>query len=120
MRRSFWLLMAALCVVVPMTAAPGNSKPPSGCLVTNARTNVEYMDLQASVDDAAAGDTLLIRNTCSTSDNGVIISKDMTLQGQQPKGSPPPTIAGARFGDFRDVLTAQANLVLTTLTITGG
>jgi hypothetical protein len=120
MRRFFWLLTATLGVVALMTAAPGNSKPPTGCLVTNARTNVQYTDLQPSVDDAAAGDTLLIRNTCSTDQNGVIISKDLTLQGQQPKGSPPPTIAGSEIGDLGEVLTAQANLVLTTLTVSGG
>ena len=118
---------AAGSMVVPVANAAGRAT----CLVSNERTHDGYATLQAGIDAARAGDTLIVKGTClgapsEPSDRGVSnVRKSLTIRGVSNGPFGPATLDGggvARvlFVDFFDPERSGYTLSLENLTITRG
>lgn len=110
--------LAAGLLFVPAANAAG--RPP--CLVSNERTNLGISDLQASIDAAVPGDTLVIKGTCvgivgPLQQANFIINKDLTLKGVSNKPFGQATLDGGGAGPVVWVRDG-ANVTFTGLTIT--
>ena len=121
--RRMVVLLGALVALVLLTAAPASSS--TGCQITNKETDTTYTSLLSAVNAASDGDTLLIQNVCG---GNIEIHKSLTLEGQHPAGSLPPTI-GARAGATQPNILSisraplpnhHLNIRITNLRITGG
>jgi predicted outer membrane repeat protein len=118
--RTFLALAFLLLLLVASPAlerANSAKRPP--CLVSNERTHAVRGSLQAAIDAAASGDTLIIKGTCFGSSD---TQKDLTLQGVSTKQFGVATLDGGGAND--PVLTAASfdgtNVVINDLTITHG
>jgi predicted outer membrane repeat protein len=72
-------------------AVAGNSSGQPPCLVSNERTGIGARSLQAALDAAAEGDTLIVKGTCG---GGADIVRDVTLQGVSNKQFGVATVDG--------------------------
>jgi predicted outer membrane repeat protein len=126
--RGFLALTLLFLLLVANPALEGaNSATRPSCLVSNERTKDGARSLQAAIDAAASGDTLIIKGTCfGTSliggQEGSITDKDLTLQGVSNKQFGVATLDGNGASD--PVLAAGSfngtNVVINDLTITHG
>jgi predicted outer membrane repeat protein len=126
--RSFFALAFVLFLLMANPALEGASpagRPP--CLVSNERTKDGAKSLQAAIDAAASGDTLIIKGTCFGTTliggaEGSITDKDLTLQGVSNKQFGVATLDGNGASD--PVLAAASfegtHVVINDLTITHG
>jgi hypothetical protein len=119
--------LAAGSMVVPVANAAGRAT----CLVSNERTHDGYATLQAGIDAARAGDTLIVKGTCrgapsGPSDRGVSnVRKSLTIRGVSNGPFGPATLDGggvARvlFVDFFDPERHGYTLNVENLTMTHG
>jgi predicted outer membrane repeat protein len=126
--RSFFALAFVLFL---LSANPGLEGASSAgrpqCLVSNERTKDGARSLQAAIDAAASGDTLIIKGTCFGTSliggaEGSITDKDLTLQGVSNKQFGVATLDGN--GASGPVLAAASfegtHVVINDLTITHG
>ena len=117
MKAAAVVILSLVSMVLLAPSANPAGRPP--CLVSNERTKVHARSLQAVIDAAASGDTLIIKGTCfGTSDT----QKDLTLQGVSTKQFGVATLDGGGASD--PVLTAASyegtSVVINDLTITHG
>jgi hypothetical protein len=104
--------LAVGTLIVPVASAAGAPT----CLVSNGRTGLGSRSLQAGIDTAAPGDTLVVKGTCIGSP---IITKSLTIKGVSNKTFGPATLDGGGIGR---ALTVENGLSATIigLMITGG
>jgi predicted outer membrane repeat protein len=126
--RSFFALAFGLFLLIANPGLEGASsaaRPP--CLVSNERTKDGARSLQAAIDAAASGDTLIIKGSCFGTSliggaEGSITDKDLTLQGVSNKQFGVATLDGNGASD--PVLAAASfegtHVVINDLTITHG
>lgn len=117
MKAAAVVILSLVSMVLLAPSANPAGRPP--CLVSNERTKDGARSLQAAIDAAASGDTLIIKGTCfGTSDT----QKDLTLQGVSNKQFGVATLDGGGASD--PVLSAASyegtNVVINDLTITHG
>src|SRR5207248_9543254 len=86
------------------------------CRVVDTTTSQSYATLQAAVNAAAAGDTLVVKGTCTGS---TTIDRNLTISGQGYGGNTRATLDGGRNGSVLAV-TSGVTVTLNTLIITGG
>jgi predicted outer membrane repeat protein len=126
--RSFFALAFVLFLLIANPGLEGaSSAGPPQCLVSNERTKDGARSLQAAINAAASGDTLIIKGTCFGTSliggaEGSITDKDLTLQGVSNKQFGVATLDGAGASD--PVLAAASfegtHVVINDLTITHG
>jgi parallel beta-helix repeat protein/predicted outer membrane repeat protein len=111
------VLALGLLVGVSIVQSAGSARP--SCLVSNERTKVGSRSLQAAIDAATAGDTLVVKGTCF---GASLITKDLTLQGVSNKQFGVATLDGG--GNSGSVLGVGAfdhvTVAIDGLTITHG
>ena len=113
--------LVAGTVIVPGVGAAGRPT----CLVSNERTHLGSTTLQAGIDAARAGDTLIVKGTCVGSgldpyqNANFTIDRDLTLEGVSNKAFGQATLDGGLSGA---VLWVRPHLTVTLigLTITNG
>jgi hypothetical protein len=117
------LLLVSSISFVPSASSAG---PPS-CLVSNERTDQGFRSLQAAINAAASGDTLIIKGTCVGSSeigglSGSSTDKDLTLQGVSNKQFGVATLDGQGSGPVLVVAAygSAATAALNDLTIRNG
>jgi predicted outer membrane repeat protein len=126
--RSFFALAFVLFLLLANPGLEGaNSATRPSCLVSNERTKDGARSLQAAIDAAASGDTLIIKGICFGTSliggaEGSITDKDLTLQGVSNKRFGVATLDGN--GASNPVLAAASfegtHVVINDLTITHG
>jgi hypothetical protein len=121
----------ALVAGTVIVAGVGAAGRPT-CLVSNERTHLGSTSLQAGIDAASAGDTLVVKGTCvgsppsgDTDRAASNVRKSLTIRGISNKSFGPATLDGggvARvlFVDFWDPERQGFSLTLENLTITHG
>ena len=114
---------AALALVVATVAAPaaGAAVRPR-CLVSNQRTGLGTGSLQAAVNAASPGDTLIVKGTCV---GGTTIGKSLTIKGLSNSAFGPATLDGrgtqrVLFVDYSGAAAGGSTLTLIGLTVTHG
>lgn len=111
--RSFAAVFALVLLVgVSIVQSAASARPQ--CLVSNERTNVGSRSLQAAIDAAAPGDTLVVKGTCFGASQ---IGKDLTLQGVSNKGFGVATLDGG--GNGTGVLNVNSLFDPVTVAISG-
>lgn len=98
-RRGFALaaISAALIGLSAVAAPLAGAQPRLGCLVTDVTGGTGgFRTLQAAVDAAASGDTLVVKGTCYGTTT--IVGKDLTIQGQANPAFGAPTLDGQSSG----------------------
>src|SRR5512133_2454019 len=95
-------LTLGLLSVASVQGASAAGRP--SCLVSNERTGLGARSLQAAIDAAVSGDTLVIKGTCyGTSliggEEGSITDKDLTLRGVANNQFGTPTLDGQASSD---------------------
>lgn len=91
---SVWRHAAALLVavvLVAMLAVPASAAA-SECLVTNVDTGQTFTALQPAVDAASTGVRLTVQGTC---EGGVVIVKNLVIEGMRTQTAGRPTLSGA-------------------------
>ena len=104
--------LVAGTMIVPGVSAAG--RPP--CLVSNERTHLGSTTLQAGIDAARAGDTLIVKGTCVGSST---LDRSLTIKGVANKPFGPATLDGGGIGRVLTVGTGLT-VTITGLRITGG
>jgi hypothetical protein len=100
-RRAFPLAATAVALIGLLTvAAPwASARPSHGCLVTDVTGGTGgFRTLQAAVDAATSGDTLVVKGTCSGTTTISDVDKDLTIQGQANPAFGTPTLDGQNSG----------------------
>ena len=118
MRRSVGTLVTAalvLFLILTLEASPAAGASRTACRVTNTDSGRSYAALQAAVDAAGSGQTLIVRGTCHGT---TVIGKDLVIQGVRTRRSDRPTLDG----DGKDsVLTVRrVQVLIEDLTVQGG
>ncbi len=131
MRRSMLGGLFAAAAVVVLALAMGASNAvakTSKCMVINDRIDTTYLwtleqpqPVQAAIDAADPGDTLWIRGECH---GPLVITKSLTLTGQQPNGvEVAPTINAWDYVTVHSVVHVigdDVQVQMNSLTLTGG
>ena len=112
------LALAAGASIAPAAGAAGRPT----CLVSNQRTGVGTRSLQAAVDTASPGDTLIVKGTCI---GGTTIPRSLTIRGLSNPAFGPATLDGGGaqrvlFVDYFEAGRAGHSLTLDRLTIKHG
>ncbi len=120
--RSFAPAVAFVLLAGAMIVPAANAVGRPTCLVSNERSGLGTRSLQAAVDAAAPGDTLVIKGTCFGS---TTIAKSLTLRGRSNPAFGVPTLDGGGTGrvlfvDFFDADRRAFTLTVENLTITHG
>ena len=132
MKRGPFALAVAFVLVAGVSVAPvANAAGRPTCLVSNQRTHLGSTILQAGIDAARAGDTLIVKGTCvgsplSGDDRAASnVRKSLTIRGVSNKAFGPATLDGGGatrvlFVDFWDPERQGFRLTIENLTITHG
>jgi hypothetical protein len=94
--------------------AKGKGRP--SCLVSNKRTGLGSRSLQAGIDAAASGDTLVVKGTCIGSST---VPKDLTLRGKSNPAFGVATLDGDHLGSVLSV-AGGVTVAIAKLTVTNG
>jgi hypothetical protein len=86
------------------------------CLVSNQRTGLRSSSLQAGIDAAASGDTLVVRGTCVGSST---VAKDLSLRGKSNRAFGVATLDGDHLGSVLSV-AGGVTVAISKLTVTSG
>ena len=106
------MLVSALAAMLVQGANAAGGPP---CLVSVERSGPPARSLQAGIDAAAVGDTLLVKGTCA---GGATITKDLTLRGVST-GPFVATLDGDGVGPVLSV-TGPVVVALDNLLVTNG
>jgi hypothetical protein len=117
-----WVGLVVLAgVLTAMLVQGANAAGRPSCLVSNERTRLGMQSLQAGIDAAAAGDTLVVKGTCVGTST---IAKDLMLKGVRNRPFGVATLDGDGLGSVLTVTggvtVAIADLVVTNGTATEG
>jgi hypothetical protein len=94
---AFAAISVALIGLLTVAAPWASARPSLSCLVTDVTSGTGgFRTLQAAVDAAASGDTLVVRGTCYGTTS--ILDKDLTIQGQANPAFGAPTLDGQNSG----------------------
>jgi hypothetical protein len=121
---SLTFTLVLLLLSISFVQSASSAGPPS-CLVSNERTGVGVRSLQAAIDAAVSGDTLIVKGTCvgaSLIGAAYDDSRILTLQGVSNKQFGVATLDGG--GSNSPVLTVSSylgpNVTINDLTIRNG
>jgi predicted outer membrane repeat protein len=113
MRRLIITMLVSVLTAMLVQAGSAAGGPP--CLVSKERSGPPARSLQAGVDAAAAGDTLIVRGTCIGT---ATITKDLTLRGVS-SGPFVATLDGNGVGPVLSV-TGTVVVAIDNLLVTNG
>jgi len=113
MRRLIITMLVSVLTATLVQAGSAAGGPP--CLVSKERSGPPARSLQAGVDAAAAGDTLIVRGTCIGT---ATITKDLTLRGVS-SGPFVATLDGNGVGPVLSV-TGTVVVAIDNLLVTNG
>jgi hypothetical protein len=109
--------VVASIVVGAFAFVPVASASSPGCSITNKSSRESFTDLQSAVNAASAGDTLLVKDTCSGT---TTVATDLTVTGRQPHGqSASATLDGGGAGSVLTI-TPGVRVAIRSLTLTDG
>jgi hypothetical protein len=94
--------------------AKGKGRPT--CLVSNKRTGLGSRSLQAAIDAAVSGDTLLVKGTCVGTSTA---AKDLTIRGRSNPAFGGATLDGDHLGSVLSV-TGGVTVAISRLIVTNG
>lgn len=94
--------------------AKGKVRP--SCLVSNTRTGLRSSSLQAGIDAAVSGDTLLVKGTCVGSST---VAKDLSLRGKSNRAFGVATLDGDHLGTVL-IVAGGVTVAISKLTVTNG
>src|SRR5438309_6093558 len=119
--RLFSWLVALTAAIIGLAAVPAAAATGTGtgteCRVQDTTIHVVYTDLQPAIDQAAAGDRIVVRGTCV---GAFSVDKDLTLVGHPTPRAPTPTLQGKDHRGSVLTVATGATVSVERLTITGG
>jgi hypothetical protein len=95
--------------------AKGKVRP--SCLVSNKRTGLGSGSLQAGIDAAASGDTLLVKGTCVGSST---VTKDLSIRGKSNRAFGIATLNGDHLGGSVLSVAGGVTVAISKLSVTNG
>ena len=118
MHRSLFLtVFTAVAVMATALAMPAGAGPVMRCAIKSTQSGVEHGSLQAAVDAAPSGDTLIVKGTCVG--HTLIDGKDLTVRGRGGRQAPATLDAGDASTSTVSVW-GGARVTIRDLEITGG